>query len=351
MENKEYFNSLTGLRAVAAILVYFHHYPISGLVFGGLDIQREMHIGVSLFFVLSGFLISNRYYRSIDSLGEFFKYIFRRFARIYPVYFFLFFLIFVIKIRTTNVEYLFTNVFLTKGFYDDLKFNGIAQSWSLTVEFCFYIIAPLLFIFGKRFGIRTLLIVGFLVSITMNFYAINSLSFKESRFLLIYTFLGRIFEFIIGIFLGVFVVNYKGECNKMQYNTLVGIIGVILILLALTIIKYKFSYLDFGLYHSFGIFLNNILLPIFVVFLLKGLIFEVTFLSRILATPLFQFLGKSSYVFYLIHMGIFNNFLKKIIPVSNSLSVSINFIILWIIAYFIYSFVEEPVNKFLCKYA
>ncbi len=51
-----YFNALTGLRAMAAYMVYAHHfnpipknYAVHGLV-------NELHIGVTLFFVLSGFL-------------------------------------------------------------------------------------------------------------------------------------------------------------------------------------------------------------------------------------------------------------------------------------------------------
>ena len=40
----------------------------------------------------------------------------------------------------------FYNITFAKGFSDDLKFTGIAQGWSLTVEEFFYFMAPIFFI-------------------------------------------------------------------------------------------------------------------------------------------------------------------------------------------------------------
>ena len=45
---------------------------------------------------------------------------------------------------------LFLNIFFIRGFFDDLKFTGVGQGWSLTVEECFYLLAPVLFIGIKR---------------------------------------------------------------------------------------------------------------------------------------------------------------------------------------------------------
>ena len=90
---QNYIPALTGVRALAAYLVFISHF--SEVFDGGFPhiIQRflgEFHIGVSIFFVLSGFLITYRYYNSFHLTKDWFKqYLKNRVARIYPMYFLL----------------------------------------------------------------------------------------------------------------------------------------------------------------------------------------------------------------------------------------------------------------------
>ena len=88
---------LTALRFVAALMVFIHHFyaPVYSLAFKkpatfGEAVAIEGHIGVTIFFVLSGFLITLRYFLGTEprtwSLKE---YIVRRIARIWPLYYFL----------------------------------------------------------------------------------------------------------------------------------------------------------------------------------------------------------------------------------------------------------------------
>lgn len=99
-----YFKPLTGLRCVAAYLVYLYHYNIYPVFTGNLilrDFVHELHIGVSIFFVLSGFLIAYRYLGKIElSISFLFTYFRNRVARIYPVYFLLTSLTFYIYLNT-----------------------------------------------------------------------------------------------------------------------------------------------------------------------------------------------------------------------------------------------------------
>ncbi|MCU7571659.1 acyltransferase, partial [Riemerella anatipestifer] len=88
--NKLFFPALTGYRAIAAWMIFIYHffpfkneshsYPkwIANIVW-------EFHIGVDMFFVLSGFLITYRYFN--ENPIDFKKYMVNRFARIYPRYF------------------------------------------------------------------------------------------------------------------------------------------------------------------------------------------------------------------------------------------------------------------------
>src|SRR6201985_592670 len=79
---------------MAAYLVFISHYCyIFDASFPHI-LQRflgEFHIGVSIFFVLSGFLITFRYYDKFTGLSKdwFMQYLKNRVARIYPMYFLL----------------------------------------------------------------------------------------------------------------------------------------------------------------------------------------------------------------------------------------------------------------------
>ena len=88
--NQVNFPALTGVRAVAAFMVYMHHFNPFKTEIVGKNIHYffdGFHIGVTLFFVLSGFLIAHRYFDDVDF--EFKSYLQKRIARIYPMYFIL----------------------------------------------------------------------------------------------------------------------------------------------------------------------------------------------------------------------------------------------------------------------
>jgi peptidoglycan/LPS O-acetylase OafA/YrhL len=81
--------SFTGVRFFAVVLVYFHHFNTIpkdyslGYLHG---IFQEGYIGVTLFFVLSGFIITYRYF--LFSTVSLSIYLWNRFSKIYPIYFF-----------------------------------------------------------------------------------------------------------------------------------------------------------------------------------------------------------------------------------------------------------------------
>ncbi|MFD2786826.1 acyltransferase family protein [Hymenobacter rubripertinctus] len=90
LSTKRYFPALTGIRALAAYTVFLtHHHRFAETSWGGL-LLREGNSGVTVFFVLSGFLIATRYGQRVELNRQWLLDYFRnRFARIYPVYFLL----------------------------------------------------------------------------------------------------------------------------------------------------------------------------------------------------------------------------------------------------------------------
>ena len=86
---------IEGLRAFAVIFVLFFHFNPNNLrIFGG------GHLGVDIFFVLSGFLIYDLIFLKQKKI---IPYIIDRFHRLYPLYFITTFLIWVISISAKNI--------------------------------------------------------------------------------------------------------------------------------------------------------------------------------------------------------------------------------------------------------
>jgi len=337
--------SLTGLRAIAAYMVFLHHSPILFLQFPSFDIQRELHIGVTVFFVLSGFLITYRYQDSYTFNRKWlFQYFLNRFARIFPVYllitiFSLFYLM------ESDFFIWIINLTLVKGFFDEFKFSITPQAWSLTVEECFYFLAPILFmLFDKKktfihllIFLSSLLGAVLLIGNKVDYYSFLS----PVRFVLLYTFFGRFFEFITGMYLAKILTNKIPSpliANYLKHKTMIGCGGILIVLVGLALLKSNFY--EYGLYHPLGVVLNNLILPVFIALLIWGLTKEETVFSKILSTSLFGLLGKSSYVFYLIHFGIIYKLTSFYF--SNKLSV---FIVLNIFSIIIYKYYEKPLNK------
>ncbi len=359
MLEQRYFPSLTGIRAVAAFMVYiFHFNPFIPEKFGNevFSFFDQFNAGVSIFFVLSGFLIASRYQDSVQSNWAWFRqYLLKRFARIYPIYFLLTTITFAIiwldtlplppgtspKEFNSFTLYLLNVTFL-KGFFDLFKNTGLPQSWSLSVEECFYLCAPILFLLRTRINLFLQCCILFLFGLLLTLIC-SSISFfgffSSLKFTLSVTFLGRIMEFYIGIKLFDLFKYSKGE-KASKYNfplfTVFGILGMTLTLLLLSFLS-SFDLLK--------ILAHIWLLPVFIALTFWGLLTEVSIIRRLLETEIFQLLGKSSYAFYLLHMGFLQVLLYKFFNTDYTMI----FISITLISVAVYKLIEEPLQKFITK--
>src|SRR6266568_3196818 len=140
------FSALTSLRFLAALLVFVYHFqPRSGVL---QVVIGQGHVGVGVFFVLSGFLITLRYFpdqaRGELRLGEYFL---RRAARILPLYYTVFILSQLLASGGLSFADRLPEWTLTQALFgDSLHLFVIPTSWSLTVEECFYAFAPVVFL-------------------------------------------------------------------------------------------------------------------------------------------------------------------------------------------------------------
>jgi peptidoglycan/LPS O-acetylase OafA/YrhL len=359
LSKQTYFPALTGVRAIAAYLVFFLHFnpfrPVEGHTEGSefsslFLIFNELHIGVSIFFVLSGFLICLRYVESFQLTKHWFvRYFQNRVARIYPMYFLLTTLTF--AVNGFDVSLYLAHITFLRGFFDDLRFTGIGPGWSLTVEECFYFAAPFIFLFlRRRFPLYLQVLVWLGVGVGLVFISqktglstLNGLmgSLKNT---LLYTFFGRCIEFYIGIQLAIFFKKYTQQTVPKPlipngFYTAIG--GTWMLGCVVGLAFLKTPDLAQGLLHPMGIFVNNAVLPVGVALFFWGLLTEHTFFRKVLETPFMELLGKSSYIFYLIHFGVISAFITEHITHHQLLP---TFISLNIVAIVLFQTLEEPLN-------
>ena len=153
--------SLTGIRAVAALLVMATHaaYTTGNYTHGYVGlVYSRMEMGVPIFFVLSGFLLFGPWVKAAATGGpapSVRRYAWHRVRRIMPAY--------VVTVLTAYLVYhfrtagpnpghtwmgLFRNLTLTQIYTDNYLYSylhqALTQMWSLAVEVAFYVVLPLL---------------------------------------------------------------------------------------------------------------------------------------------------------------------------------------------------------------
>ena len=153
--------SLTGIRAVAALLVMLTHaaYTTGRYNHGYVGlVYSRMEIGVAIFFVLSGFLLFGPWVKAAASGGEppsVRRYARHRVRRIMPAYLvtvLVAYAVYHFRSAGPNPGHtwvgLFRNLTLSQIYADNYLYSylhqGLTQMWSLAVEVAFYVVLPLL---------------------------------------------------------------------------------------------------------------------------------------------------------------------------------------------------------------
>lgn len=140
------------VRGVAAILVVITH-------FFGADLNRVSpyfgHMGVDIFFTLSGFLMV---YSQNESKGSI-KFFMGRVKRIYPAYLILSIPLIILAIGTVKPYVLVANLFLLPGF-NDPKYTIINYpAWTLVYEMIFYVLFAAALLISKKRTVSCLITV------------------------------------------------------------------------------------------------------------------------------------------------------------------------------------------------
>jgi len=160
--SQSHLPALDGLRAVAVFTVVASH--------SNLPLRVPGDLGVSAFFVLSGFLITRLLMREHEKTGDVSirRFYLRRTMRIFPAYYAFLLLSYALDARAGQQwsGALLTNTLTyTVNYFNAFNHHpstSVAHAWSLAVEEQFYLLWPLAFVFLATRGRRALVVgVGF----------------------------------------------------------------------------------------------------------------------------------------------------------------------------------------------
>jgi peptidoglycan/LPS O-acetylase OafA/YrhL len=234
----QYRPEIDGLRAVAVISVVLFHAGFS-LFSGG-------YVGVDIFFVISGYLITTIILNDINkdkfSLSEFYE---RRARRILPA------LICVVLVSTAvaylmllpdqlvaygksvvSIPLFVSNIFFwsERGYFGAAtELKPMVHTWSLSVEEQFYLLYPPLVVLIVRYfksKLPIILSAGFIVSITLSWY-LTKIHFETAFYLPF----ARAWELLAGALVVVYKSSYPNHARK--YDGAISFVGMTLIAYAL----------------------------------------------------------------------------------------------------------------------
>ena len=340
-----YRPEIDGLRAIAVIAVILYHTQLT--IFGHQPFKGGF-IGVDIFFVISGYLITSIILKELITTGFFsFKHFYeRRIRRLLPALLFVMLaslpFAWMYLMPSSFVDFS-KSIIYSLGFSSNFYFHYSGQeygavsgflkpflhTWSLSVEEQYYILFPIVLLFTfkyfRKYLIHTL-IVGFIISLGLADW--GSRNHPSFTFYVLPT---RGWELLAGSILAYLEITKGHRSNNKNLNSILPSIGFILI-------GHSILFFDDKMLHPSFYTLS----PIIGVFLIIWFSNKNEIITKVLSSKLFVGIGLISYSLYLWHYPIFafdriNEFSEG--DVFNKIIIGLITLALSIISYY---FIEKP---------
>ena len=355
----KYLPSIDSLRAIAVIAVIIYHIDANYLPGG--------FLGVDLFFVLSGYLISSLIIKEYKSTGtvNLYNFYVRRARRLLPAVYFMITVVLIIitlfngvLLKKSYLDALFGYIYSSNWWYIFHKLDYFdsfgSQSpfkhlWSLAIEEQFYMFFPLIFLIFNRksksnngnsklnknfiYVVLSLILVSLIAHILLfDINNINRIYFGTDT---------RAFSLLVGVVGAIlYPMDRLSERTTKKDNMIYSIVSLVSILVLIGIMINTSEY-NTWLYR--GGFLLVAIIGLIII-ISSGR--QYTFMSKLLSFKPFVFIGKISYSLYLWHFPI----LVVTTPVSeignpNLFYVTLRIVLIFLVATGSYMFVETPIRK------
>lgn len=320
---KPYFPALDGLRFIAFLAVFLHHatFYMDG-DFSENEVWKFFRysgwVGVDIFFVLTGFLITILLLHERENFGKFSikHFWYRRILRIWPLYYLAFMVGFFVA------PFMFSTVFSNSGFiaisnqevdntaiwylsflgnwsvvlqgYGELR--SITQLWAISVDQQFYILWPLVLLFVT--GIRSSLFIGLLFilgAVAIRFF-LTQIGTQHPG-IYVHT-SARLDSFVIGALLAQMLFYKPTWIDKFKwfYSLMFQVLSIIVLV---TLLYFSHQQEHFAIRN--GIY-GYLVIALIISYLILVCIKTNTFLVKILSSTPFIYLGKISYGLYIWHI-------------------------------------------------
>ena len=316
-----HLNFLDGLRGLAILMVIaghaFYYNPAGPKFTIALGkIIGAGFMGVPIFFVLSGFLISYPFFRArVRDPGVWYQegYASRRLLKILPPYYLATVVLAIFYYVRSRDPYYFTlglewAAGLGNFVYLPTYFN--TSFWSLWVEIHFYVVLPLLFFLVRGAGVRT---AGWLIFLLLAVVppVVRQLTWPENAELLFTQFTMRRFpcamdNFAWGVLFAAFYVERRGDLPKLRHLARIGYAGLLVIALSIGLFAWTDYHHELEMHPTRWYYEWSRFLPGLGAFLALFLAFDGQSLgNRLLTAPALRFVGIVSYEWFLIHQPVF----------------------------------------------
>lgn len=302
-----YRPEIDGLRAIAVLSVVFFH---AGLTINGSHLFPGGYLGVDIFFVISGYLITSILIRELkEEKFSFKKFYERRARRILPA-------LALVTLATIPLGWVFMDVgqldelarsiisvtiFLSNLFFlenisyfsSSVELKPLLHTWSLAVEEQYYVLFPIVMLLCWKYARRHIVAI-FVTALVLSLTLANwtSQKYPDASFYLLTT---RGWELLAGALLAKLESKYERQDNK-AINSTFSVLGMLLVV-------YSIAAFDVNTLHP--AFLTA--LPVSGVMLIIWFSGKDDVVTKILSSKPFVGIGLISYSLYLWHQPILAN--------------------------------------------